>query len=105
MAKRKEKLEKVSIKSGVAGCVWYRREQWNLLHHKAVDPEELESSYDAWTAQAEKSIADIEKLGLTPKKIDIDVVDLIRWCASENRPLDATARAKFAQERLQEVKS
>lgn len=105
MAKHKEKPEGVSVRNGVAGCVWYRREQWDLLHRKAVDPEELENSYDEWVAQAEQSVANIEKLGLTPKKIDIDVVDLIRWCASENRPLDGAARATFAQDKLREVDS
>jgi hypothetical protein len=95
--------KKFNLDNTVAGCVWYRREQWDLLHQKAIDPEDLESTYDEWVAQAEKSISDIENLGLTPKKIDIDVVELIRWCASNNRPLDGTARSKFAAEKLREI--
>ncbi len=95
--------KKINLDNAVTGCVWYRREQWELLHQKAIDPEELESTYDEWVAQAEKSISDIEHLGLTPQKIDIDVVELIRWCASNKRPLDGAARSKFAAEKLREI--
>jgi hypothetical protein len=99
------KKKSINLDNTVAGCVWYRREQWKLLQQKAADPEELESSYDQWIAQAEKSISDIENLGLTPKKIDIDVVELIRWCASNKRPLDGAARSKYAAEKLRETEN
>ena len=104
MSKRATRT-KINLDKTVTGCAWYRREQWDLLQEKAIDPEELESSYDEWVAQAKKSISDIESLGLTPKKIDIDVVELIRWCASNKQPLDGTARSKFAAEKLREIES
>ena len=76
------------------GVGWYRPEQWELLLAESVDRDELESTHAEWLAQAERSLARIRAAGHKPIKIDIDVEDLIAWCANQEIPIDGNARRK-----------
>ena len=95
MKKKKTKNPKSEL-----GVGWYRPEQWALLLAESVDRDELESTHAEWLAQAERSLARIRAAGLKPIKIDIDVEDLIAWCANQGIPLDGNARSQYIADRI-----
>ncbi len=84
----------------VTGLAWYRREQWPLLREVAADPEILEETYDAWLRIAQKAAVDLAMEGLRTERVDIDVEELVKWCRARSRPVDSSARAKFASRKL-----
>ena len=99
MNKKNKDREETAVCLGVA---WYRREQWNRLLEVAKDRDNLEDTYEEWEANAERGLGRLTRPGFVPKKIDIDIEELIRWCKLKNRPVDGAARSIFAADRLQE---
>ena len=81
---------------------WYRSEQWALLRAVSTDANVLEDTYEAWRVFASKQQQDLERRGLLVQRVDIDVTDLVRWCEQSGNPVDGSARAQYAQERLQQ---
>ena len=92
--------ESVEAASGVA---WFDREQWQRLQQVAADPERLEESYEAWLAMAERAIRDLEATGILIEKVPIGTAELIAWCNEQARPIDSSARAKFAARQLRKL--
>jgi hypothetical protein len=80
------------------GIPWYGPSDWHALRAVAVDPDELESSYDEWLRLCSQSCAELSADGIDVKRIHIDAAELIRWCRERRIPLDARARAHFASE-------
>ncbi len=80
----------------VASIAWFRADQWQLLRSLAADPDTLEQTHGEWVAIAEKAIKDLARQGVTVRKVAVDVNDLRQWCAAQQRPLDASARAAYA---------
>ncbi|MCF8037698.1 MAG: hypothetical protein K9K79_00130 [Desulfohalobiaceae bacterium] len=91
-------MKKAKNSKSMLGVGWYRPEQWELLLAESVDRDELESTHAEWLAQAERSLARIRAAGHKPIKIDIDVEDLIAWCANQEIPLDGNARSQYIAE-------
>lgn len=79
----------------VTGVAWYRREQWTILKSVSVDSDELEHNYENWLRTATRNFKKMEASGLNVEKIDVDVMELIVWCASSNKTIDAAARIEF----------
>ena len=80
----------------IAGIAWFRADQWQLLRSLAADADKLEQTHAEWAAAAEKVIKDLARQGITARKVAVDVNDLKEWCAVQQRPLDASARAQYA---------
>jgi hypothetical protein len=91
----------------VLGVGWYRPEQWALLLAESVDRDQLESTHAEWLTSAEASLDKIRAAGQNPIKIDIDLEDMIAWCARQGIPLDGDARAHYIadQTRLRDQQS
>lgn len=88
--------------SVVLGVAWYRKEQWGRLLEISEDRDRLEETYEAWEASARASLPKLRRQGIIPRRVDIDVEELLRWCQSEGRPVDASARVIFTAEKLRE---
>ena len=84
----------------VLGIAWFRPEQWDLLREVAVDADVLEPTHAEWEKLARQTIKDLAKQGVLARRVDVDVQRLQAWCAEHHRPLDASARAAYATERL-----
>ena len=84
------------------GVAWYSREQWAVVRAVATDPDNLEDTYEAWVAMAERALQELAQTGLRPEKVMIDSQALRAWCQREHRPVDAEARAAFAAELLRQ---
>ena len=82
------------------GVVWFAPSDWRALRKVAVDPEELESSYERWLRLSVQSCAELAADGIEVERVAVDAAELIRWCEQEGLPLDAQARARFASHKL-----
>jgi hypothetical protein len=95
--KRDKTVSRKPIESGVA---WYRRDQWEQLLSVSTDRSDLEDTYEEWVNYAQHGIQVLENQGVRLVKVDVDVDDLIRWCADGNREVDAEARADFVADKV-----
>ena len=86
----------------VLGIAWFRPEQWDLLRSVSADPDVLEATYGEWEKLARRSIQDLARQGILARKVDVDVERLQAWCKAQQRPLDGSARAAYATERLRD---
>ena len=84
----------------VIGVAWYRPEQWERLRHISSDADELEETYEDWLQLASQKCEELEKLGVSLQKVDIDVNALLMWCGMRNLPVDGKSRARFVTEKL-----
>ena len=82
------------------GIAWYAPRDWRALRDAAVDPEELETSYDEWLQRCTSSCAELAVDGIAVERVRVDAEELIRWCAEQRLPLDAQARTRFASHKL-----
>jgi hypothetical protein len=98
--KRRKKKGAARIAAGVA---WYRRGQWPRLLEVAEDADELEETYDGWLRMADERFSSFKVPGVLLKKVDVDVEELIAWCAERGRPVDGSARSEFVAEKVQEM--
>jgi hypothetical protein len=84
------------------GVAWYTREQWAAVRAVAIDPDNLEATYEDWVAMAERALQELAQTGMRLEKVTIDSQALLAWCQREGRPVDAEARAAFAAELLRQ---
>jgi hypothetical protein len=81
----------------IGRLAWYHPEQWARLLEVSVDRDSLEKTHDEWLCLAEKAMFDFKRTGISPQKVYIDIEELIAWCKVKKRPVNAAARAEFAQ--------
>jgi hypothetical protein len=86
----------------VLGVAWFRPDQWQLLRSVAADTDILEPTHAEWEKLARKTIKELATQGILARKVDVDVERLQAWCVAQKRPLDASARAAYATERLRD---
>ena len=87
----------------VVGIAWYTADQWERLLEVSVDRDELEDSQAEWERSAVGALKDLERLGMRPKKVALDLDELVNWCLIRNLPLDGEARSTFVGEKLREA--
>jgi hypothetical protein len=88
------------LKAVVMGVAWYRPEQWERLREISEDGDKLETTYKEWAKNAERALQEMQKVGMHPEKVEIDVEELLRWCNERDRPVDASARVQYTTEKL-----
>lgn len=89
------------VKEGVAvGLASYRKDEWPQLLEVSVDADKLEASWDEWVRHARKTLARMVTQAVPVEKVDVGVDELVAWCRSRGRPVDASARADFALDKL-----
>jgi hypothetical protein len=87
----------------VMGVGWYRPEQWQRLREISVDADKLEKTHAEWLGIAEKTVKDLERLGLSIIKVDVDVEELQSWSHQQGLPVDGNARAQFITIKTQQM--
>lgn len=68
-----------------------------------MDRENFAVTYDEYFAVTEKKRLDMEKKGFKVVKLDVDIVELIEWVASQKFNLDPESRTRFAMKKLKEI--
>ena len=86
--------------NSVTGVAWYRREDWSRLREIASDRTNLDDSYEAWLAGAQKTLLDLAIAGVAARRVSVDIEALVRWCRAEGRPVDSAARAAVVADQL-----
>ena len=86
--------------NAVTGVAWYRREDWSRLREIASDRANLDDSYEAWLAGAQKTLLELAVAGVAARRVNVDVEALVRRCRAERRPVDSAARAAFVADQL-----
>ena len=77
-----------------------------MLKLVADDRQELDSSYEAWLAGAERSLQElVHQPGVRAVKVPVDVQILHQWCRERGYRLDGKARAEFITETLKSMSS
>lgn len=84
----------------VIGFAWYKPGQWPRLREISEDRDKLEDTYEEWAQNAEAAIRNFRKAGFRPKKVHVDVEDLLQWCHQRGYPVNGESRATYAADRL-----
>jgi hypothetical protein len=102
MTKRKVRSKRgAGIESDtVVAIAWYRADQWDRLRATSAVPDELEDTHAEWHDLAERKLKELRELGVNIERVEIDVDQLVTWCADRGRPVDGAARADHAAELL-----
>jgi len=82
------------------GLAWYKPDQWRQL--REVSSDNLEERYEDWLATATKLLRDLKEKGVEPDLIEVDIDDLVIWCAAKGQKIDASARSTYVSEKLRE---
>ena len=103
MAKRKKKTSRSDeAVDTVLGVAWYTREQYERLLEVANDRDNLEDTVEEWQATAEKMMVQLSRPGVLPRKVHIDIDELVSWCKAHKRPVDGASRTKFVADKVEE---
>jgi hypothetical protein len=65
-----------------------------------VDGASLGPDHASWLAQAERDFQGLKAIGVTIRRVLVDVDDLTAWCSRHRRPVEAGARADYVAEQL-----
>lgn len=84
------------------GVAWYRPEQWQRLREISIDKDGLEETYQEWVEGAEKAMRELRRQGVQPEKVDVDVEELLRWCQTQNVPVNGESRSNYVAVKMQE---
>ena len=102
MASKKPKRRRAAKTNPmVVAMAWFDAAEWERLREVSVDAETLESSHAEWQKLAERSVTEFGQNGVVVRRVPVRVDALIAWCNSQNRPIDASARAALAAEMAQ----
>jgi hypothetical protein len=62
----------------------------------SADLETMEKSYDEWLVAIAHGLDELANNGVNAQPIEVDVDDLVAWCAESECTIDGSARAAFA---------
>ena len=82
------------------GFAWYTPAQWARLRELAADREEIDQSFEAWLANAERVEAEFTRRGVTIDRVPVDVEAAADWSAARDRPFDSAARSEYVAQVL-----
>ena len=98
---KNQRLQQLKERPIVVGVGWYRADQWQRLLEVSEDRTQMENTHAEWLGIAERTLReDLPKAGLAPRKVDVDVEELLAWCHARNRPVNGEARAEFINHKL-----
>ncbi|MDR7120681.1 hypothetical protein [Rheinheimera soli] len=84
----------------VVGIAWYQREHWERLKQIADDSAAMDDSYDEWKKNANAGMHQIRLTDKTALRVNVDIDELLKWCAEHHKPMNSAARAEFVSEKL-----
>jgi hypothetical protein len=84
----------------VVGIAWFRPEQWERLLEVSDDRDKLEPTHAAWEKFATQTLKRLRRSGVNARKVDVDVEEILAWCAEHGHPMNASARAEFVSRKV-----
>ncbi len=98
--KRKKIQEKNDEVKLVLGVCWYTPEEFIKMKRTAIDGDNFEDIYEEWRQLAAKTMKDLKKQGVNPRKVYIKTDDFRLWCEKNDSSTDGPARTKYVAEIL-----
>ncbi|HMD98500.1 MAG TPA: hypothetical protein VKM93_14345 [Terriglobia bacterium] len=95
----KARLRKREEQQGIVGVGCYRWEQWERLLEISTDRDRLEDTHEEWLKNATRVFDRLKRQGVPVIKTDIDVEDLLAWCAKNGLAVNGESRAKYVVEK------
>jgi hypothetical protein len=89
-------------KTLITGVSWYRAEQWDRLREISAYKATFETPYEASLLEWEKKIQQLEAQGIRPIKVEVDVGELLTWCATQGLAVTPETRTKFMMNTLRD---
>jgi hypothetical protein len=90
-------------KNLVMGVSWHRPEQWDRLWEISEDKEHFEMTYEESLVDSENKIKQLEAQGYRPVKVEVNVEEMLTWCATQGVPVTPEYRTKFMMTKLREL--
>jgi hypothetical protein len=75
---------------------WLKRDQWSRFCEVFAGEDKLPPSYEVWLEDSQRAAVDMTMAGFAVRRVEIDVEDLVAWCAAEDRIVDPVAMMLFA---------
>jgi len=83
-------------------CVaWFEADHWERLRDVSNDSSSLESTYEEWLSNIEKTIQEMNSGGLVIHKVPIEVNELVDWCETKDIQVDSKSRSEYAAYKLE----
>jgi hypothetical protein len=101
--KKKRSADKKPETTVVTGVGWYSPEAYARLREVAVDRENIHDQWVQWAAKSKELSEVLRSRGVVVQRIDVDIEELIAWCASEGKPIDGASRAAFISMKCREL--
>lgn len=92
------------IQPQIAGLCWIQEADWDRLKEVAEDRERLEATWQEWEAKSLEMIEVFATRNIHIQKIDVNIEELINWCASQDKPINASTRAEYVTQVMLEQK-
>ena len=90
-------------KNLVMGLTWYRSDQWERLREISEDKENFDMTYEESILDWESQFKRLEAQGIRPVKVEVDVEEMLTWCASQGLSVTPENRTKFMMTKLREL--
>lgn len=87
-----------------AGLCWVKESDWERLKEVAEDADRLEASWEEWQEKSLEMIEVFATRNINIQKIDVDIEELISWCASQDKPINSSTRAEYVTQLMLELK-
>ena len=101
---RKMKRKKIEEKNDevklVLGVCWYTPEEFIKMKQAAIDGDNFEDTYEEWRQFAAKTMNDLKKQGVNPRKVYVKTDDFRWWCEKNDLSTDGPARTRYVAEIL-----
>ena len=70
------------------------------MKQAAIDGDNFEDTYEGWLQFAERTMEDLKRQGVNPRKVYVKVEDFRWWCEKNNLSTDGPARTRYVAEIL-----
>lgn len=87
-----------------AGLCWIKEEDWARLKEVTEDTDRLEDTWQEWQQKSLEMIEVFATRNIHIQKIEVEIEELINWCTSQNKPINASTRAEYVTQLMMEQK-
>lgn len=84
------------------GIAYYTKESWQRLREQFPADTTLDTSYEDWLEGVGTFVQEAAVRGQKIRQVWIDVDELAKWCETNGRRMDNTARSEFVVTKLKQ---
>lgn len=84
----------------ITGIAYYKKEDYNRFLSIIADRESMHDSWEEWYQAFLKTRNDLISQGIRIKTVEVDLDELIAYCARKEIKNDGKARSQFALDKV-----